>query len=172
VFQIIGVGFRKHGLNALAGAPDHDYNPQLYSPAGSEWKQSSESYLTPQQNGGSNVQGLYDYLAVCISKLTSLISESISEFDNIVVKDSRFKRMLESDPTPLRRFFAYRFLEHLHSNTPKEKLYWDTPRRLGNHCALIHHAWCAVEQKECSKRKGFLQLRQGGRSFNTLSFPS
>jgi hypothetical protein len=56
VLQKIGVGFRKLCLNALAGAPDHEYDPQLYSTAGSVWKQSSESFLTPQQNG-SNVQG-------------------------------------------------------------------------------------------------------------------
>jgi hypothetical protein len=43
VFQKIGVGFRKHGLNALLGAPDHDHNPQLYSTAVSVWKQSSEN---------------------------------------------------------------------------------------------------------------------------------
>ena len=77
--------------------------------------------------------------------------------------------MLESDPPPLRRFFAYRLLEHLHSSTPVEGFYWTT-HKLGNHRALIHHAWCTMEQKERLKRKGFLQLRQGRRSSNMLSF--
>jgi hypothetical protein len=50
-FQNIDINFREYALNSLAGAPDYDHtNPQLYSAAGTAWKQSSEK-LSHTTNG-------------------------------------------------------------------------------------------------------------------------
>jgi hypothetical protein len=57
--------------------------------------------------------------------------------------------MLESDPTPLRRFFAYRLLEHLHSNTSVEEFYWATlkPPRFNSSCVVFYGAKRTLEKK-------------------------
>jgi hypothetical protein len=58
------------------------------------------------------------FVLVCVPSRGKLMRRGF-EFES-KRQDSRFKRMLESDPTLLRRFFACRLLEHLHSSTPIE----------------------------------------------------